>query len=109
MFDVSGLKLVSTMHLYAGTINRYQERNYNVISLKDVDSMKKLFGFPPAIIFMLLADRDGICALIENYCLGNVTQVIVNALTGQIVAYLVFYEFFTDGVLVGGLSTKGNS
>ena len=78
-----------------------KERNYKAISLKDVDGMKKLLGFPPAMIFMLLADRDGICTVPENDCLGNVTQVIINALTGQIAAYLEFYEFFTDGVLAG--------
>jgi hypothetical protein len=63
--------------------------------------MKKPSGFPPAMIFMLLADREGICTVPENDCLGNVTQVIINALTGQIAAYLEFYEFFTDGVLAG--------
>ena len=34
------------------------ERNYKSISLKDVDGMKKLCGFPPAPIFMLLSE-DG--------------------------------------------------
>lgn len=77
------------------------ERNYVAVSLKDVDGMKKLLGFPPAMIFMLLADREGICTIPENDCLGNVTQSIVKALTGQIGAYLEFYEFFTDGVLAG--------
>ena len=33
------------------------ERKYKAISLKDVDGMKKLLGFPPAMIFMLLAER----------------------------------------------------
>ena len=77
------------------------ERKYVAVSLKDVDGMKKLLGFPPAMIFMLLADREGICTIPENDCLGNVTQAIVKALTGQIGAYLEFYEFFTDGVLAG--------
>lgn len=77
------------------------ERNYKAVSLKDVDGMKKLLGFPPAMIFMLLADREGICTTPENDCLGNVTQVIIKALTGQIGAYLEFYEYFTDGVLAG--------
>ncbi|MBO7345121.1 MAG: hypothetical protein J6U92_04190 [Clostridia bacterium] len=77
------------------------ERKYVAVSLKDVDGMKKLLGFPPAMIFMLLADREGICTVPENDCLGNVTQAMVKALTGQIAAYLEFYEFFTDGVLAG--------
>ncbi len=76
------------------------ERNYQAISLKDVDGMKKLLGFPPAPIFTLLAE-DGICTVPENDCTGNITQVVVNAVTGQVAAYLEFYEFFTDGVLAG--------
>lgn len=77
------------------------ERKYVAVSFKDVDGMKKLLGFPPAMIFMLLADREGIPTIPENDCLGNVTQTIIKALTGQIGAYLEFYEFFTDGVLAG--------
>ena len=77
------------------------ERKYAAISLKDVDGMKKLLGFPPAMIFMLLAEREGIPTIPENDCLGNVTQAIVKALTGQIGAYLEFYEFFLEGVLAG--------
>ena len=50
---------------------------------------------------MLLADRENICTIPENDCLGNVTQIIVKALTNQIGAYLEFYEFFKDGVLAG--------
>lgn len=76
------------------------ERKYTAISLKDVDGFKKLLGFPPAPIFTLLAE-DGICTIPENDCMGNITQVIVNGLTGQIGAYLEFYEFFNDGVLAG--------
>lgn len=77
------------------------ERNYKAISLKDVDGMKKLLGFPPAMIFMLLAERENIPTIPENDCLGNVTQTIVRELTGQIGAYLEFYEFFEEGVLAG--------
>ena len=77
------------------------ERKYVAVSLKDVDGMKKLLGFPPAMIFMLLADRENLCTIPENDCLGNVTQAIVKYLTGQIGAYLEFYEFFDDGVLAG--------
>ena len=32
-----------------------EERHYKSISIKDVDGMKKLLGFPPAMVFMLLA------------------------------------------------------
>ncbi len=77
------------------------ERGYGAISLKDVDGMKKLLGFPPAPIFMLLADEENLCTIPENDSLGSVTQLIVKALTGQCAFYLEFYEFFTDRVLAG--------
>lgn len=77
------------------------ERGYKAISLKDVDGMKKLLGFPPAPIFMLLSDCEKVSTIPENDCLGNVTQLIVKYLTGQCGAYLEFYEFFEDRVLAG--------
>jgi len=77
------------------------ERNYEAISLKDVDGMKKLLGFPPAPIFMLLADNDCVCTIPENDSLGLITQLIIKHLTGQIGAYLEFYEFMEDRVLAG--------
>ncbi len=78
-----------------------EERGYEAISLKDVDGMKKLCGFPPAPIFMLLADEAGLATIPENDCLGNVTQLMVRALTGQAAHYLEFYEFFENSVLAG--------
>ena len=77
------------------------ERGYDAISLKDVDGMKKLCGFPPAPIFMLLADEEGLCTVPENDSLGTITQLMVKYLTGQCAFYLEFYEFFTDRVLAG--------
>ncbi len=77
------------------------ERGYETISLKDVDGMKKLLGFPPAPIFMLLSDEAKLCTIPENDCLGNITQMMVKFLTGQCAPYLEFYEFFTDSVLAG--------
>ncbi len=77
------------------------ERGYDAISLKDVDGMKKLCGFPPAPIFMLLSDEVGVSTIPENDCLGNVTQLMIRYLTGQCGAYLEFYEFFEDRVLAG--------
>ena len=77
------------------------ERGYDAISLKDVDGMKKLLGFPPAPIFMLLSDEAKLCTIPENDCLGNITQLMVKYLTGQCAFYLEFYEFFTDRVLAG--------
>jgi len=43
----------------------------------------------------------GICVVPENDALGSVTQLIVKNLTGQIGAYLEFYEFMEDRVLAG--------
>ena len=76
------------------------ERHYKSISIKDVDGMKKLCGFPPAPIFMLLSE-DGYTTIPENDCLGAVTQLMMNKLTGQLAGYLEFYEFFEKSVLAG--------
>lgn len=78
-----------------------KERGYEAISLKDVDGMKKLLGFPPAPVFMLLSDNEGVCTVPENDSLGCITQLMVKYLTGQAAAYLEFYEFFEDRVLAG--------
>lgn len=76
------------------------ERGYKSISIKDVDGMKKLCGFPPAPIFMLLSE-DGYTTVPENDSLGAVTQLMMNTLTGQLAGYLEFYEFFENSVLAG--------
>ena len=77
-----------------------EERGYRSISIKDVDGMKKLCGFPPAPIFMLLSE-DGYTTVPENDSLGAVTQLRMNKLTGQLAGYLEFYEFFDESVLAG--------
>ena len=77
------------------------ERGYGAISLKDVDGMKKLLGFPPAPVFMLLSDIEKVSTIPENDCLGNVTQLMIKYLTGQCGVYLEFYEFFENSVLAG--------
>ncbi len=77
-----------------------EERHCKAVSLKDVDGMKKLCGFPPAPIFMLLSE-DGYTTIPENDSLGSVTQLMMNGLTGQLAGYLEFYEFFENSVLAG--------
>ena len=94
-----GLEMAAGYYLAAKAI--CDERGYEAISLKDVDGMKKLVGFPPAPIFMLLADEEGLPTIPENDCLGNITQLIVRYLTGQAAYYLEFYEFFENSVLAG--------
>lgn len=97
--DPESMKKAAGYYLAARDICR--ERHYEAVSLKDVDGMKKLLGFPPAPVFMLLADREGLCTIPENDALGNITQLIVKYLTGQCAFYLEFYEFFEDRVLAG--------
>ena len=76
-------------------------RGYGALSIIDVDGMKKLLSFPPAMIFMLLSDKLGISTVPENDAPGMVTQLMARSLTGQIAAYLEFYEFMEDRVLMG--------
>lgn len=93
--------LLSAAGYYLSLKDIIKERNYLGISLKDVDGMKKLLGFPPAPIFMLLANNENVCTIPENDCLGSVTQVMMKYLTNQCGAYLEFYEFMEDRVLAG--------
>lgn len=94
-----GLKKAAGYYLAVKSI--CDERGYDAISLKDVDGMKKLLGFPPAPIFMLLADEAGLLTIPENDALGNITQLMVKYATNQAAPYLEFYEFFTDSVIAG--------
>lgn len=85
---------------YLATRAIAEERGYKALSLKDVDGMKKLLGFPPAPVFMLLAE-DGYLTVPENDALGCVTLMLMRELLGGMPYYLEFYEFFEDGVLAG--------
>ncbi len=78
-----------------------EDNRFDAISLKDVDGMKKILSFPPAMIFMLLSDELNICTIPENDVMGAVTQLVIKHLTGQCAAYLEFYEFFENSVLLG--------
>ncbi len=87
---------------YYLAIKKIAEINeFDAISLKDVDGMKKFLNFPPAMIFMLLSDEMSLCTIPENDAMGAVTQLIVKHITGQCAAYLEFYEFFEKSVLLG--------
>lgn len=77
------------------------ENNFDAISLKDVDGMKKILSYPPALIFMLLSNEMKLCTIPENDAMGAVTQLIVKQLTNQCASYLEFYEFFEKSVLMG--------
>jgi L-fucose isomerase-like protein len=86
---------------YLAIRGKVKERGWQAVSLIDVDGMKKLLDFPPAMIFTLLSEDPMVCAVPENDSLGAVTQLMVRQLTGQIGAYLEFYEFMEDRLLMG--------
>ncbi|MEA4966101.1 MAG: hypothetical protein VB055_09805 [Oscillospiraceae bacterium] len=77
------------------------ERGWEAVTLIDVDGMKKLLDFPPAMVFMLLEHYYGVLTIPENDVMGAVTQLIMKYLTGQIVPYLEYYEFFEKSMLLG--------
>lgn len=93
--------LIKGITYYLSIKKIVEESKFDAISLKDVDGMKKILSFPPAMIFMLLSDEMNLCTIPENDAMGAVTQLIVKQLTGQCAVYLEFYEFFEDSVLLG--------
>jgi L-fucose isomerase-like protein len=80
---------------------KIMERGYEAITLIDVDGMKRLLNFPPAMVFMLLDHLYGVQTIPENDVMGSVTQLMVNYATGQTGFYLEYYEFFKNSVLAG--------
>ena len=90
-----------TVRLYLAVRQKVKQRGYEAISLIDVDGVKKLMGFAPAGVFMLLHENEGVCTIPENDAMGVVTQLATRFLTGQTGAYLEFYEFLEDGMLMG--------
>ncbi len=80
---------------------KIRERGYDAVTLIDVDGMKKLLGFPPAMVFMLLEHYYGVLTIPENDVMGAVTQLIMKYISGQTVPYLEYYEFFEKSMLIG--------
>ncbi len=91
----------NAVRLYLAVSRKIKERDYQAVSLIDVDGVKKLLGFAPAGTFMLLHEEDDVCTIPENDTLGAVTQLITRYLTGQAAAYMEFYEFTENGMLMG--------
>jgi len=89
------------VELYLAVKAKVKERHYEAVSLCDVDGVKKLLQFPPAPVFMLLGEEDNLCTIPENDAMGAVTQLMTHYVTGQIAAYLEFYEFTKTGMLMG--------
>lgn len=87
--------------VYLAVKQKVEESGYDAVSLIDVDGMKKLLNFPPSMVFMLLANELGVCTVPENDTLGAVTQLFCRYATGQISAYMEFYEFMEDRMLIG--------
>ena len=81
--------------------SKIEERGWEAITLIDVDGMKKLEGFPPAMVFMLLEHYCDILTVPENDVMGAVTQLIMKYISGQTVPYLEYYEFFENSMLIG--------
>ncbi len=90
-----------SVELYLAVSAKIKERGYQGFSFNDVDGIKKLLGFAPAGAMTLLHDEMDISSVPENDSLGAVTQFIVRTLTGQVAAYLEFYEFLENGALMG--------
>jgi L-fucose isomerase-like protein len=91
----------NTVRLYLALKGKARERGYEAMSLIDVDGIKKLLRFAPAGVFMLLHEEENLCTVPENDAMGAVTQLMVRYLTSQVGAYMEFYEFMEDGVLMG--------
>ena len=87
--------------IYLALKEKIEEAHYDAVSLIDVDGMKKLLNFPPSLIFMLIANEMGKYTVPENDTLGAVTQLITGYSTGQISAYMEFYEFMPGRLLIG--------
>ena len=87
--------------LYLAIMQKVHERGYEAVSLVDVYGVKKLLGFPPAMVLQLLADRGGVAAIPENDGMGAVTQLMVRYLTGQVGAYFELYDYMSDRLLLG--------
>jgi len=91
----------NAVKLYLALSGKIKERGYEVVSLIDVDGVKKLMQFAPAGVFMLMHEEEDISTIPENDTMGAVTQLITRYLTGQVAAYMEFYEFMEDGMLMG--------
>ncbi|HOL66260.1 MAG TPA: hypothetical protein PKX93_02225, partial [bacterium] len=90
-----------TIKLFLAFKRKVEERNYAGLSYSDVDGIKKLMGFAPAGALTLLHDTMTLCTIPENDTPGLLTQLAAWHLTGQLPAYLEFYEFTEKGALMG--------
>lgn len=99
--DIPQEVVVSGVRYALAIAQKVRERGWQAVTLIDVDGMKKLLGFPPAMVFMLLEHYCGVHTVPENDVMGAVTQIMLGYLTGQTIPYLEYYEFFEDSMLIG--------
>lgn len=101
MFEgsVEDKALEKTARIYLALKEKIKERNYQAISLKCAEGMKKYMDFPPCMILSMLADE--VPAICEDDALGAVTQLMIKYLTGQSSPYMEVYEFMEDRILIG--------
>ncbi len=85
--------------IYLALKEKIKEGNYEAISLKCVEGMKKYMNFPPCMILSMLADE--LPAICEDDALGAVTQLMLKYLTDQSAPYMEMYEFMKDRILIG--------
>ncbi len=91
----------NSVRLALAFLKKIQERRYAAFSFCDVDGVKKLLKFAPAGALTLLHCLAEIPTVPENDSYGAVTEVLMQNLTGQIPAYMEFYEFTKDSALMG--------
>jgi L-fucose isomerase-like protein len=95
------ITLEKTARLFLAVQDKIKKSDYQAITLIDVDGVKRFLKFAPAGAFMLLGQELNIPSIPENDFMGSFTQLIVHYLTGQIAAYLEFYEFTATGAIMG--------
>lgn len=93
--------LANSAKFYLAVRRKIEEAGYDAFSYSDVCGVKKLMGFAPAGAMTLLHDEVNIPTIPENDSLGSVAQLVARHLTGQVGAYLEFYEFTKNGALMG--------
>ncbi|NLF94343.1 MAG: hypothetical protein GX564_10700 [Oligosphaeraceae bacterium] len=93
--------LENSVRLALACKRKIEERGYAAFSFCDVDGIKKLLQFAPAGALTLLHEELDLPSIPENDSYGAVTQVLLQALTGEVPAYLEFYEFSRNSALMG--------
>ena len=86
MDDVVADKLYKTMALYVALKNFCTEKNWASVNVKCQYEFSKEYKVVPCVALSLLAD-DGVVTSCEGDMLVTVSQLILNAITGQVSTY----------------------